>query len=656
MSLVLSVLYLGCVPDPGTKQEATTVPEACAETDWYLDEDGDGFGAELVTACDAPEGAISVGGDCDDTNIRVNPRAAEICDGVDQDCDGVADDGLATVAAWPDADGDGYGDPAAEGEFCAVPEGWVQDASDCDDTDAQVSPDALEACNGYDDDCDGLVDDDDPVVSGATTWWADVDADGYGSLEAPPIGSCEQPLGYVQGADDCDDADDAIHPGATEICLDLVDQDCDGFTDDYTGVCAPAVRGNGDVVGCDTTSLPVDVGLCTAGVAAVLASGVTFPTVQAAIDTAIAGDVVTICPGVWTETLTVGVSPLVLVGYGSGTSVLSGGGAGGVVDMGTGRELTLIDLSIEDGDRPDGGGLYGADATLCEQSSSFANNVATGGGGVALSGTGTAIFYDVVFYGNEADYDGGGLVVDTYSLTIDTSSFVGNHAGYEAGAAGIDSTSTVVIRTSEFLSNDADNTAGALKYGGWGPAATMDLEEVTFTSNFTGYEGGAMTLGDWDAPTVTAASCLFEGNVSAHEGGAVTMNSWGGGTFLGVLTDFRGNASGSGGAFSVHAWGSPSATFEGCVFDGNAADHGGALDLVPVGSASTIAATLVDCAVTSNVALSNGGAQVDVSGAATLVSTTTDWGTGGTDNTPDDVSGYSYGAGATFTCNRTSCR
>jgi hypothetical protein len=88
-----------------------------------------------------------------------------------------------------DADGDGA--PLAE---------------DCDDTDPAQRPGARELCNERDDDCDGLVDGQDPDVEGATTWYRDVDMDGRGDA-AQPFDACEQPRGYVPSSDDCDDAD-----------------------------------------------------------------------------------------------------------------------------------------------------------------------------------------------------------------------------------------------------------------------------------------------------------------------------------------------------------------------------------------------------------------------------------------------------------------
>ena len=120
-----------------------------------------------------------------------------------------------------DNDGDGYGNPGSAG----CPNGA---ALDCDDTDAAINPDASEVCDYQDNDCDGLVDDDDPSLSGATSWYEDADGDGYGDALSS-TGACFQPPGYVSDYSDCDDSDANTHPGAAEIC-DGEDNNCNGGT------------------------------------------------------------------------------------------------------------------------------------------------------------------------------------------------------------------------------------------------------------------------------------------------------------------------------------------------------------------------------------------------------------------------------------------
>jgi len=153
---------------PGATEICNDLDDDCDGnvSDEEVDNDGDGY-----SECD---------GDCDDVNAVANPGEVEVCDGYDNDCNGTVDD-------LGDADGDGY-------SIC----------DDCDDADPAVNPAAAEVCdNGIDDDCDGAVD-------------AAQDGDGDG------FDVCA----------DCDDTDAATYPGAFEDCFDGVDNDCDGLVDD----------------------------------------------------------------------------------------------------------------------------------------------------------------------------------------------------------------------------------------------------------------------------------------------------------------------------------------------------------------------------------------------------------------------------------------
>ena len=124
---------------------------------WYTDADGDGWGAGApIEACEPPEGSSERAGDCDDADGATWPGADELCDGLDQDCDGVLDEqAIDRETFYEDVDGDGFGDPGAPVSACALPEGAAEDASDCDDGDDEVHPDAAEICgDGVDNDCD----------------------------------------------------------------------------------------------------------------------------------------------------------------------------------------------------------------------------------------------------------------------------------------------------------------------------------------------------------------------------------------------------------------------------------------------------------------------------------------------------------------------
>jgi hypothetical protein len=195
-------------------------------SDWYADTDGDGFGDREsgMLACEQPEGFVENLTDCDDTNDLRFPGNPEVCDGIDNDCNEVVDEGV-TTTYYADADADTYGDPSTATAACELPDGYVLDNTDCDDTTDQSFPGNPETCDTLDNDCDGKVDE-----GVTTTYFADVDNDGYGNVLAPDE-ACSLPTGYSTNAEDCDDANAAVNPAATELCNGY-DDDCDTEIDE----------------------------------------------------------------------------------------------------------------------------------------------------------------------------------------------------------------------------------------------------------------------------------------------------------------------------------------------------------------------------------------------------------------------------------------
>jgi hypothetical protein len=201
----------------------------------WADVDLDGYGDPDVPllVCVIDEGVALNADDCDDSDPAVSPAAVEVCGGGDEDCDGRVDtedpslvDGL---VAFPDGDGDGYGLTAEGTIVCELPPDQVAEGGDCDDADPSRSPGLEEVCNERDDDCDGLVDLDDPDGIADATWFLDEDGDGYGD-PAFPVVTCGEVDGLVPNGDDCNDARADVAPGAAEVC-DGLDNDCDLLVD-----------------------------------------------------------------------------------------------------------------------------------------------------------------------------------------------------------------------------------------------------------------------------------------------------------------------------------------------------------------------------------------------------------------------------------------
>ncbi|NOY26343.1 MAG: hypothetical protein GXP62_10770, partial [Oligoflexia bacterium] len=210
----LGWLLLSCTSaKPGASPSGSGV--VCpSPTTWYADTDGDsyGAGAAIASSCVMPADSAANTDDCDDTDAAVNPDAVEMCNGIDDDCDGVVDppSSADVLSCYTDADGDGYGNLDSPVAACDCTDGLSANADDCDDSLANVYPGAEEILyDGIDEACDGLPGD------------YDRDGDGY-----------DWDGGKGVDGTDCDDADPDINPSVLDLCDDDIDQDCDGVIDE----------------------------------------------------------------------------------------------------------------------------------------------------------------------------------------------------------------------------------------------------------------------------------------------------------------------------------------------------------------------------------------------------------------------------------------
>ena len=183
-------------------------PQAYPDQVWYLDADGDGFGsaAHTLTQCMQPNAYVYNADDCDDWDSSKNPDSVW----------------------YLDSDGDGYGAESTTVESCLALENAVSNALDCDDSNMDIHPAASEECDYIDNDCDALIDNEDPSLNeyGEVAIYVDEDGDGFATDEYVAHACASSPLGSaVRG--DCNDDDPEVYPGHFEW-PDEIDSNCDG--------------------------------------------------------------------------------------------------------------------------------------------------------------------------------------------------------------------------------------------------------------------------------------------------------------------------------------------------------------------------------------------------------------------------------------------
>ncbi|MBI5196453.1 MAG: hypothetical protein HZA10_09035 [Nitrospirae bacterium] len=210
-------------PNGGTTDCNDNNPQEHPNQIWYQDIDGDGYSnGNIIVQCSVPAGyktlseLTAVSGDCDDYSALKYPEASDvICDGVDNNCDGIPDDGYVPVPTTC-----GIGACAAAGTSSC--QGGVM-VNTC----TPGAPSA-ELCDGIDNNCNGQVDD--GLASIPTTC-------GIGACAAAGTSSCQ---GGVMVNTCTPGAPGTEGPFANSTCSDLIDNNCDGLTDASDSNCQPA--------------------------------------------------------------------------------------------------------------------------------------------------------------------------------------------------------------------------------------------------------------------------------------------------------------------------------------------------------------------------------------------------------------------------------
>jgi Putative metal-binding motif len=143
-------------------QGRASVAVGCTGVERFVDADGDGYGSMALPkeqVCEGSPGFTDRAGDCNDYLAYVHPMAPELCNGIDDNCNGQADEGLDKVTMYRDADGDGFGAHfTTDTRVGCSSSGYAPNQDDCDDKDKDVHPGAMEVCNSKDDDCNGRTD------------------------------------------------------------------------------------------------------------------------------------------------------------------------------------------------------------------------------------------------------------------------------------------------------------------------------------------------------------------------------------------------------------------------------------------------------------------------------------------------------------------
>jgi len=523
---------LDCVPTSDQEDCSTPEDDDCsgstdaenAETclSWFEDHDGDGFGSadDARCSCVIPDDGSDNDEDCNDEDDAISPDADELCNDVDDDCDGTPDDEPTDpIPYYADNDGDGFGQPAPAGYTCDLPEGASADNTDCDDDNADISPNRAEACDGIDNDCDENTADENSFSLYTDDSWTDWQLSS--PILADLIDIVETSGGAIRAC-----------PGTYDESLSLV-----GFE---TPVVIASVEGSA------ATFWTADEAFYSSSGSSVRIEGFTF---QNLIGPAISINNADEFAG----------SDLVF----DGVTVGDGQTRAAAMHISNTDSVTLNDINVYNGNDTSSypGIAITGSGTVTVQQGEFGNNAGTDSSlyvyntdSIGLQDVyffdnlhGALYFSDVLsvtgstltFTGNESDTGTAMKLYDLPSVTLEYVDCQENSADWGACIYAMESNISLTNCT---LSNNTSTQWGGAVYAN---ASTLSLDACVVNSNVAGGWGGGLRISTTNltinSSSITSNTGSLGGGISAGSGSTLTTtnSSWGDATGNNSPQDIR---------------------------------------------------------------------------------------------------------------------